>query len=816
MADDEQRLLTLAEAVADAVTVDWKEAESRAPEVDSSVIRQLRALADLAAIHRATPHDLHDPALKPGGKWGPLEIRREIGHGAFATVYLAWDPSLEREVALKLLHANPSPDRSAAVIREGRLLARVNHPNVVRVFQIDQYDHALGLTMEFVEGRTLKRVLEDRGAFSAHEAALTGIDLCGAVAAVHRAGLLHRDIKAQNVMRAVGGRIVLMDFGGGGLLEDPHTFIGNLAGTPLYLAPEILAGETASVAGDVYSLGVLLYHLVSLKFPVYGDSLDAIRAAHGRGESLPLSDVRPDLPNHFVDVVSRAIDRDPAKRYRSAGAMRQALVTCLDLTGPAAGSEEGPTIDIKVSGPSVAVLPFVNLGPDADIEYFCDGLAEELLTALGKVDGLRVVSRTASFRFRGRSADLKAVCRELDAGTALEGTVSKVGDQLRVTARLINGSDGYIQWSESYKRTMADVFAVQDEIAARVVERFRLSASALPVRVSSHRKTDNPRANHHYLKGRFHWSRRYDGELMAALECFQRAITEDAAYAVAHAGLADVYAFVGLYSLQKPSAAFALAAAAAERALAIDPNLAEAHTSLALITFGRNWDLPKASRLFTRAVELDGDQVLARIYHSWLMVLMDDVPSGMALARAAQDIDPLSPLVNSGTAYAFFLSRQYTAAVVECQRCLEIDPNFIIALYVKGMCRACQGEIDEAIELLERATTMSNRAPFYIGLLGNFYARGGRPDAAQAVIDELQTRSEASYVPPHAFAYVYAGLDDLDRAFEWQERACDDGAAPFNFFSPVIDNMQADPRHAAHLKRMGWQAWATKIVSGSL
>ena len=260
--------------------------------------------------------------------WGPLELRRTIGQGRFGTVYVAWDPGLEREVALKILH---EADQSAAVIQEARLLARVRHPNVVTVYGVDRNENAVGLWMELIEGLTLKQVLAVHDVFGAQEAALIGIDLCRAVAAVHKAGLLHRDIKVQNVMREAGGRIVLMDFGAGELRAEPTAAAQQIMGTPVYVAPEIFNGAPATIASDVYSVGVVLYHLVTLQYPVEVKTLYEAAAAHVRGEMTPLSDRRPDLPGSFVRVVERALERDPARRYRSSGAMQQDLVRALEL-----------------------------------------------------------------------------------------------------------------------------------------------------------------------------------------------------------------------------------------------------------------------------------------------------------------------------------------------------------------------------------------------------------------------------------------------------------------------------------------------------
>ncbi|MGC4081507.1 MAG: protein kinase [Vicinamibacterales bacterium] len=807
--DDTPELLELAAAVADSDAVDWSKVEAGSSPETSSVIRQLKALASMVALHRTAPASVPiADRLVAGDRWGALEVRREVGRGSFATVCLAWDPGLEREVALKLLHVHGDLAPVDAVMQEGRLLARVSHPNVVRIYGIDEHDGRVGLEMEFVDGLTLKAVLGERGVFGAAEAALIGFDLCGAVAAVHRAGLIHRDIKTQNVMRAVGGRIVLMDFGGVGNLSDRESYVRNMKGTPLYLAPEIFDGGSASIASDVYSLGVLLFNLVTQRFPVEGHSLEEIEAKHARNEQLSLGDLRPDLPDAFVQVICRALERDPARRFRSAGAMQDALIRSMNLGMPAESFALAPSTNRDL--PSIAVLPFANVGPDPDLEYFSEGLAEELVTAFGKVRGLRVVSRTAALRFRGHQTDLQTLCRELDATTVLEGTVSKSGGQLRVSARLVNGADGFLLWSERYSRTMDDVFAVQDDIATQVVERFRLSAGAIQQLVLGARHTDNPRAYHLYLKGRFNWSRRYHGGLATAIDCFSRAIAEDAGYSLAHAGLADVYAFLGLYSLMKPSDAFTMASSAAYRAMQIDPDVPEVQTSLGLVATGRDWDMPRAMRHLTRAVELDRGQALPRIYHAWIHVILGNFPEAVRLAREAQAIDDTSPLVNSGAGYAYFMAGRFDDGAAECDRALETQPNFIIGLYVKGMCRAVQGRLDEAIDLLSRAAAMSNRAPFYLGLLGNFFATAGRVDEAHAILDELQSRVADSYVPPHAFTFIYTALGDLERAFEWQDRANEDGASPFNYFSPVIQPLQDHPRHLEDLRQRGWMAWSDR------
>jgi serine/threonine-protein kinase len=805
MPDDDALVIQLASAIVDATGPDWAAAESTAVTADvRRLIRELRVVAALAAVHRESPSlpaiattaatDARNDTLS---KWGPLLLRARIGQGHFGTVYLAWDSALERPVALKLLRETA---RSGEIIQEGRLLARVRHPNVVTVHGVDRHDGIVGLWMEFVDGLTLARVVTTRGPLEPREAALVGIDLCRAVAAVHKAGLVHRDIKAHNVMRDGSGRIVLMDFGAGELRTE-RSGAGPAAGTPLYLAPELFVGAPATIASDVYSVGVLLFHLITGRYPVEGATVDQIAAAHARLERQGLADLRPELPDRYWTILERALDRDPARRYRTCDEMLRDLMEAAQQYA----SPRGPADTPEPSEPtaSIAVLPFANLGPDRDVEYLSSGLVDELLTGLGKVPGLRLVSRTTAAHAAGVETDVRLLCRRLGVDAVIEGTVRKSGERVRITAQLVNAVDGCHLWSDGYDREGADVFAAVDDIAHRVVDRLKVSLAEMPRRPLIDRHTENARAYEHYLKGRFYWTRRWQGGLVAALEQFKKAIEEDAGYALAFAGLADAYAFIGVYSVQRPRLALPQALAAVERALALNPDLPEAHTSLGFIKMG-NWDLAGAAREFARALELDPQLALTRIYYSWVLVLQGDVASAMVQVRAAQETEPLSPLVKAGAAHTLYLARRYDEAIDASEQSLEVDPNFILGTHIIAMCRAIQGRLPEAIGLGERAVSMSGRAPFYLGLLGHYHARRGAREQVEAILRELDEMAATRYVPPHCRTFIYAGLNDLDRAFEWQARAQEDGASPFYYVSPLIDNLQADPRHLEQMRAMGW------------
>ena len=459
MSVSDPALVALAESVADGSAIDWNAAESALQGPDQSIMRQLRIVAQLATVHRTLPLEPHPIALTPSrrsasapaiGRWAHLDLIERLGGGSFGEVYRAWDRHLEREVALKLLgisDASQSEPGSSRIVSEGRLLARVHHPNVVTVFGVAVHDGRVGLWMELIDGATLEHVLLKTGPMSAREAAIIGIDLCRALASLHRAGLIHRDIKTQNVMRESGGRIVLMDFGTGRPIDRDHAYaLADLAGTPLYLAPELFEGAVASERTDLYSLGVLLYRLVTGAFPVRAAAVEALHKAHAAGHVTRLRDLRPDLPSTFVRVIDRAIAPDPGERYGSAGELEADLsgsihgepiappasarhpmkrwpaiaviaaivvaVGVLALGWPPFRGTRAPVI-AAVAIRSIAVLPLVNLSGDPAQDYFADGMTDELITTLGQLGGVKVISRTSAMQFKGSKQPLPNIARAL-------------------------------------------------------------------------------------------------------------------------------------------------------------------------------------------------------------------------------------------------------------------------------------------------------------------------------------------------------------------------------------------------------------------
>jgi serine/threonine protein kinase len=730
-----------------------------------------------------------------------------LGAGGMGVVYKAKDTYLGRTVALKFISDSFSGDRAALrqFEREAQTASSLNHPHICTVYQVDECDGRPFIAMELLRGETLKQRIA-AGPLEPVEVIDFGIQIADALDAAHDKGIIHRDIKPANIFIGERQLLKLLDFGLAKQSafadiepesDSSFTAAGRIFGTTNYMSPERLLGHTLDHRSDLFSLGSVIHEMATGSQAFSGanviETIDAI--LHGTPAA-----GRP-VPAALKAIITKLLERNPDNRYQSAKAVMEALLSIRQRITAGKIDRVGPPPPI-LSKTSIAVLPFRNSGNDAEIEYFCDGLAEELITALTKIDGVKVAARTSTFTFKGKDVDIGEIGERLKVNAVLDGSVRKSGNRMRVTCQLVHTEDGCVVWSEQYDREMADVFLLQEEMTRAIVD--KLKGSLVDRHAVSRRQTENRTAYHHYLKGRFYWSKRYAGGLNAAMDEFSLAMAEDPEYALAYSGLADALVFKGLYSIDRPRDVFARAEAQVHKALAIDARLPEAHTSLALMYWTAHWDWPSGENEFRRAIELDPTQPLAHVYYSWLLVTSGRLwEAGLEIKRA-QDLDPLSPLVTSGAASMYFHARDYDQTIAEARKCLEIDPNFLVGLYLLAMAYTEKGMFAEAAPLIERATALSGRAPFYLGLQGLLFARMDKTANVERTIDELdRMRATGRYVPPHCYVYIYAGLGDFDRAFEWQAQACEDGAPPFYFMSPSIDCLRDDPRHEAHMARMG-------------
>jgi serine/threonine-protein kinase len=829
----------IAAAIADGSSVDWRQILGLTTGAQRSLLEHLHLIADVANLYRARQADADDPqrpeaalderplAVEPGPAlrrtWGGLALIEEIGRGSFGRVYRAHDPHLDRPVAVKLLFHRLSRHDSPAsrLLREGRVLAQVSHPNVVKVYAAEEHNGQAGLVMEFVRGLTLDQMLVNHGPFSAVEAGVIGRELCRALAAVHHAGLIHRDVKAQNVVREQGGRLVLMDFGSG--QKQPARRRGGqprrerirIRGTPLYLAPEVLMGADASVASDIYALGVLLFHLVTSEFPVKARGLDALQKAHAQGNVLRLLDLRPDLPTKFVSVINRAIHHDPAKRFNGAGQMETALARFVASAAqasvvPRLQSPKAPPRRRRASSSvtdaamaSIAVLPFSDMSPAKDQESFCDGITEELINGLTQIAALRVAARTSSFQFKGRASDIRQIGEALNVGAVLDGSVRRDSDRLRVTVELTSTADGFQLWSHRFDGSLENVFAVQDEIAASVVETLR--GKLLKEHPVYTPRSRDLQAYRYYLEGRYYWNKRTEGDLDRSVDFFRQAIARDPGYAKAHAALADAYVTLATYGAVAASDVMPQANRAVEQALQIDPALAEAHACRGCVRGLYDWSWEDAERDFQKAIALSPSYATA---HHWyainLLVPLGRFGHAREHLHSALELDPLSLAIRTTLGITAYFAGQYDDAVRELTKTIELDDRFAVAHQFLGATYTELGHYVAAREQLETAMQLSGRTPENVAALGYLLGRCGDHDAARDQLRELQRLAEQRYVSPARFAQVHAGLNEREEALARLHMAHVNRAADLAWAGvrPVFAQLKTEPRFVSMLTSM--------------
>jgi serine/threonine-protein kinase len=741
-----------------------------------------------------------------GRRLGHYLVQERLGSGGMGEVYLAEDTKLGRQVALKLLPPEMARDerRRERFRREARAVAALRHPNIVTIHSVEEAEGLLFLALELVEGLTLRERI-DRGPLSAEEIVDIGTQIGEGLSAAHDAGILHRDLKPLNVMVTGDGRVKLLDFGLAkslaprestpeGMTLTRDTKAGMVLGTPGYMAPEQALGKDVDVRADVFALGVVLYEMATGRSPFRGGTLAAFFDSLLHDPPPSPTTANPALPQGLVRILDKALQKEPDRRYASA----RELVA--DLKAIAEGRPAPP----KRS--SIVVLPFTDLSPQKDQEYFCQGLAEELINTLGALGGLRVVARTSAFAIQALGLDAREIGRRLQVDTVLEGSVRRAGSRLRVTTQLVDASDGYQIWSKRFDRETDDVFAVQDQIAGTVAEELRteIGAAGEP-RAARH--ASNLQAYDAYLRGLYAMNRWTEDWIDRAIACFEDAIARDPRYALAHAALAEclVWFYSGI-GIRPAVATIPRARQAAGRALELEPGLAEGHKVSALIAMSHDWDRSSAERGFARALELNPCSAGVRVWNGWRLSLLEG-SHGEALAelRTAERLDPLDLKIKTQIGYVYYFLRDFERAVAQFRSVLAVDPHFAFGHYALGDVHAQQGRYPEAIQSLEESIRLGGTSVNHLAILAHVHGLAGRTDEARSLLLEIQARAAAGQASPIWVALAHLGLGEHDAALEWLERAYGerDGSLILVAASPEFDPLRKDPRFRSLLERMG-------------
>lgn len=726
-------------------------------------------------------------------------ITRELGQGGMATVYLAEELKHGREVAIKVLHPDVAPSTGAdRFLREIGIAARLSHPHLVPLIDSGTADGMLYYVSAYLPGGSLRDRLKQEERLPVEEALHIVADVGAGLDFAHRAGFVHRDVKPANILFA-DGLALLADFGVARATCAPKgeqvTGAGFVVGTPEYMSPEQASGETELDArSDVYSLAVVVYEMLVGEPPFTGPSPRAIMARQVTEEPRRVRMVRPEVPAPVDAALARALAKDPAQRFASVAD----FVAALQVEEPVRGRHAG------VATRSIAVLPFVNASPDPENEYLSDGITDELIDALTKVERLRVASRTSVFALKGKQLDVRAIGALLDVGVVLEGTVRRSGNQLRITAQLTSTGDGSLMWSQRYDRRLDDVFAIQDEIARTIVNTLRATSFADLASPPAERHSGNLSAYRLYLKGRFEWNRRTQEGIANGIRYFEQAIAEDPKYALAYVGLADSYAQWVDYRSVPTDQGFEAAKKYAKLAIELDDSLAEAHSSLAWSLFVHDWDWDGAEREFRRAVDLNPRYAGAHQWFAFLLASKAQFGEAIVESHTAVELDAGGVSPRRSLGWIYFYARRYDQARHHIERALAMNPNAEETYRVLGLVAALDGDLDEAVRVLEEAITMPESGSYTYGTLGFVYARAGREREARKVLAELEAQAKRDYVSPVAFATLHLGLGDVERALDAAEQAYEHrrGWLTYMRVNPLMDPMRGHPRFAALMKRM--------------
>jgi serine/threonine-protein kinase len=732
-------------------------------------------------------------------------ILEEIGRGGAATIYLAEDLKHGRQVAMKVLRpARGDGYEPQRFLREIRIAARLAHPQILPLHDSGECDGLLYFVMPYAGCETLRDRLAREGQLPIDVALRIVRAVSSALSYAHRHGVVHRDIKPENILLHEG-EPVIADFGvatalsASGWENSYVTDSGFTVGTPSYMSPEQASAEpTLDGRSDQYSLACVLYEMLAGEPPFTGTGARATMARHAIEAPASVRVRRPNVPAAVERALGRALAKSPGERFATMAEFAEALVAPVPEIIPVAGA--GTIREAR----TIAVLPLVNASADPENEYLSDGITDELIIALSKVEGLHVASRTSVFALKGLREDVRDLGARLNVSAILEGTVRRAGNRLRVTVHLTGVADGRTLWSEGYDRELQDVLALQDEIAGTIVATLRATLLRDLGEAPSIRHAANPHAYHLYLKGRYWWNRRTQAAVAEGIKYFEQAIAEDPEYALAYTGLADSFALQTDYRALPVQEGMERARAMARKALALDDTLAEAHTSLAWVSFIYDWDWAAAGAEFDRAIRLNPGYSVARQWHSWFLVAMGRTAAALAEGRRAIELDPASVSIRRSMGWLYYYARDYEASLEHLRRALEMNPTAEENHRLLGLTYLQLGKYDEAAAAFREAVASSDNPARSNADLGAVSAIKGKTAEASAVLEGLRKEAVERYVSPVAFATLHAALGQTDEAFEWLDRAYADrrGWLAYLRVEPRLDGLRADPRFAQLLDRM--------------
>ena|SRR5579859_1524288 len=784
-----------------------------------------------------------------GQTLGHYRILEKVGAGGMGVVYRAHDDQLERDVALKLLPSGTLNDNASRrqFRKEALALAKLSHPNIETIYEFDSQDGIDFLVMEYVPGKTLADRLA-RGALPEKEVVALGIQIAAAIDEAHRRGIVHRDLKPRNIAITERGQAKVLDFGLAKLLPQVNELTSDTlsdtqagAGTLPYMAPEQLQGEPVDARADIYTIGAVLYEMAT-DIRAFPDELPSrVIDAVLHHPPVPPRALNSRISPELERIILKCLDKDPGRRFQSAKELLvdlQRLGTTATAQDPSVPLRPTPTpwkraatlaaygsaallalavvlIAVNIGGwrdrllggarpariRSIAVLPLENRSHDPEQDYFADGMTDELITELAKLNVARVISRTSVMRFKNTDKSLPEIAKSLNVDAVVEGSVQRVGDRVKINARLLQARTERELWGRSYERDLNDVLGLEREVSEAIASSIEVTLK--PVRVSQKLRSVDSVAHEAYLKGLYYWNKRTPEGLKKALQYFQQAIDKDPNCAPAYAGLSYTYAFAPELGLPSESAREKQRAAAL-KAVELDDSLPEAHTALAG-AYQNEWDWGGAELQYKRTIQLNPNYATARHWYSIYLSVVGRHEEAIAEAKRALELDPLSLIIQANLGGRYLLSGRPREAIQECQKALEMDPSFVVAHDCVGFAYLQMGRAPEAVVEFQTAVRLSGGDPESVSALGYGFAVSGKGTEAAEIVSQLQSSSEGGYHPAYYIAIVDSGLGKKDEAFAWLDRAYRNRSSelPEVKTEPRFLNLREDPRFHELLQRLG-------------
>ena len=787
-----------------------------------------------------------------GQRIGHYLIEEKLGEGGMGVVYRARDEKLRRNIALKFLGTLPTSSAVTheTVLEEARAISALNHPNICTVYEVGEAQGKPYIAMEFVEGRSLSMEILSSG-ISLDQVERYGMQLADALSHAHSRGVIHRDLKAANVIVTPSGRLKVLDFGisrriaaGGGdettrfdkSWESQHTFTGTLP----YISPEVLKGVEADERSDIWSLGVLLYEMAAGHRPFRGNTAYELSAAILR-ERAP--GITPLLPPALQGVIDRCLDKDPGQRYQSAGEVRAALETAntasrthpivsggvatlapariwtwrniLLLTAVAAlalgagywlktkkGSK--PVAPVPGSIQSIAVLPLENLSGDINQEYFADGMTDALITELSQIKRLRVISRTSVMQYKHTVKPLQDIAQELKVDAIVEGSVFRAGNRVRISAKLVQTNVEGSLWADSFERDFTDVLTLQSDVSTAIASGIQVELSGAERGQLTRSRAVVPEAYEFYLKGKYEAAKRTNDGFLAAVDYFQKATDRDPTFAEAWAGLADSYQYMSNYGVGPPEELVPRAKRAVEKALELDDRLAEAHASRAAIWF-YHLEGGDIEGEYQRAISLNPGYSTALQWYALYLASHGQFEDAIREIKLAREIDPKSLIINANVGWCYYLAGDYDHAIEAEKNTLRMDPSFGTARGYLGQAYLEKKQYTEAVDELHTCLSLSPGDLSRAAELAYAYAISGKTSEAEEILHEFEKVKAKKFISQYDWAILYAGFREKDKTLKALEGAYEERSGRLRNLRvhPQFAFLREEPRFKYLLAQMG-------------